>query len=180
MISKIMSLLKQNSLKDLSNLLIKDQLSSSNIKFSGKIMNSILLEKSNYLNITIKIKEYICKEFLSLNTLSPFKNGDYIEFESKNIGINAINGKIYIEISKAAIIKNNNNIINHDNAAKEFHFDILKYAYVYNDIEFLPNKELYIFSIILKVKQVEKKKNNMNFLICSKIKYHLIIQILKN
>ena len=104
MFSKIMSLLKSNSLKDLSNLLIKDELSSNNTKFSGTIMNSVLLEKSNYLNLTIKIKEYICEEFLLLNALSPFKIGDDIEFESKNIVINAINGKIYIEISKANII----------------------------------------------------------------------------
>jgi len=164
MFSKIMSLLKSNSLKDLSNLLIKDELSSSNTKFSGTIINSVLLEKRNYLNLTIKIKEYICEEFLIFNALNPFKIGDDIEFESKNIMINAINGKIYIEISKVNIIKNNNKIKGYDNTTKKFHFDILKYAYVYNDIEFLRNKESYIFSIILKVKQVEKKEEQYEFL----------------
>ena len=163
MFSKIMSLLKSNSLKDLSNLLIKDELSSSNTKFSGTIINSVLLEKRNYLNLTIKIKEYICEEFLIFNALNPFKIGDDIEFESKNIVINAINGKIYIEISKVNIIKNNNKIKGYDNTTKKFHFDILKYAYVYNDIEFLRNKESYIFSIILKVKQVEKKEEQYEF-----------------
>ena len=156
------NLTPSGSLDELSSLLKSDKLSEVNNKFKGKVLNSINFENKNYLNLTIQIKEKICDQFISLNTLSSFEIGDNIEFMSKDILLNSIDGEVYIEIVKAKIIKdkNKNQIINND--INPNNLDIFKFIYSYNELE-LSHESGFIYSIILKVKQIENKEEQYEF-----------------
>ena len=152
----IFSTNKSEQLDELLSLLKNDELSTKNKKFFGKIVKTTTIENSNYFSLTLQMKENICNQFISLNTLSSFNIGDNIEFESKDIKLNSINDKIYIEIVKANIKKNKSykDIIN--NNSPNFNFNIFRFIYEYNELELSHDNISCIYSIILRVKQVEK------------------------
>ena len=160
--SLIKNLMKINCFKDLKSLLIRDDLAEPNLTFSGKIINCKPVENSNFLNLNIRIGEESCDEFVSLQALNSAEAGDDIEFDSNKIKISVLNNKNYVELINPAIKKNKNKNKANDKL-KVFNFDIFKFVYSYNDIAFSQNKENYIFSIILKVKQFDNKKHQYEF-----------------
>ena len=152
------------SLDEMLDLLSNDKLSTTSTIFVGKIVKSVNFKNKNYLNLTIQIGENICDQFISLNTLSPFVIGDNIELHPKDICLNSIDGEVYIEILKANIKKNKsqNQIIN-DDIIPNFLIDSFKFIYAYNELELSQESDTCIYSIILKVKQVEDKDLQYEF-----------------
>lgn len=129
------NLTSSGSLEELSLLLKNNKLSEVSTKFKGKILNSINFENKNYINLTIQIEDNIGNQFISLNTLKAFEIGDNIEFMSKDILLNSIDGEVYVGIVRANIKKekNKNQIIN-ININPNFHLDIFKFIYSYNKL----------------------------------------------
>ena len=158
------NIFKPNSLNDFYSLMTSDKLTKKNEIFSATIIDFIKIEKSNYLNLCIRIGNESCNDFISLDVFAnKLKIGDNITFNLNNIKVKLINDKNYIEIIDAKISEGKNEIKNDIKQPENIHFDFLKFVYSYNELwtleKYTEKKGDYIYSIILKVNLIESSKN---------------------
>ena len=124
-----------------------------NLEIKGNIVSHIKFENLKYLNLNIQIGKQNCNDFIYIyDETNPLKDGNEINFNLNKIKFTSANNKCYIEIIDP-IIKNSIKIL--EKNIQLFNFGIFQFVTIYNEIVF-NNKKEDLFSIILKVKEIEE------------------------
>ena len=151
MISLISSIISSPlSFSELKEILLKNE--KKNLELKGYIISHTKFENKKYLNLNIQMKENSCKEFIYYDTINSIEDGNEIIFKLDKIKFISVNNKCYIEIIEP-IIKKSKKVLKEN--IPLFNFDIFQFVNTYDDIVFNSNKKD-LFSIILKVKQIEQ------------------------
>ena len=137
---------------NLKQLLLDNK--TNNSEFKGYIINHSNFQNGKYFNLTIQIKNECCNEFIYSNEKVRIENGNEIRFTLNNLKFVTINNKCFIEIKNPKIKKSTKKIENYP-----LNFNIFKFANSYNDIVFNDNNNSYLFSIILKAKEIQNEYN---------------------
>ena len=150
-IDTINNMIHPLSFSEIKEKLLKKE--KINLEIKGNIVSHIKFENLKYLNLNIQIGKQNCNDFIYIyDETNPLKDGNEINFNLNKIKFTSANNKCYIEIIDP-IIKNSIKIL--EKNIQLFNFGIFQFVTIYNEIVF-NNKKEDLFSIILKVKEIEE------------------------
>ena len=139
------------SFSKLKEILLTNE--NKNFEIKGYIISHMKIQNQNYINLNIQIGENCCKEFIYYDETGSIEDGNEIIFNLNKIKFSSVHNQCYIEIFDPKINKSK---IKSNKSVPLFNFEIFQFVSSYNEIIF-NNKQKDLFSIILKVKQIEKK-----------------------